>query len=276
MKNIGKFIPVLLVLSITIPQLAFARDARKRISASGDEFSDISDIEAEIVFGRELSARILGNYSLIDDERITRYVNLVGKALALYAGRPELEFYFGVLDTEEVNAFATPGGYVFITKAALMKMDNEAQLAGVLGHEIAHIVEKHVVKELHIKGDEGSAAGGITGLIGGTTETIRVALDQALDNATNILFNKGYKVADEIEADRVGILLASLAGYDPLALKEFLSSVRSFEVEDKTYKGEHPVFEVRMREIDKTLDENGLKNVKKAKVRDRFYENVKK
>jgi hypothetical protein len=61
-----------------------------------------------------------------------------------------------------------------------------------------------------------------------------------------------------------------------LALKEFLSSVRSFEVEDKTYKGEHPVFEVRMREIDKTLDENGLKNVKKAKVRDRFYENVKK
>jgi predicted Zn-dependent protease len=276
MKNIGKFIPVLLILSITLSQLAFAGEARKRISASGDELSDVSDIEAEIVFGRELSARILGNYSLIDDERITRYVNLVGKGLALYAGRPELEFYFGVLDTEEVNAFATPGGYVFITKAALMKMDNEAQLAGVLGHEIAHIVEKHVVKELHIKGDEGSAAGGIAGLIGGTTETIRVALDQALDNATNILFNRGYKVADEIEADRVGILLASLAGYDPLALKEFLGNVRSFEVEDKTYKGEHPVFEIRMREIDKTLDEHGLKNVKKAKVRDRFYENVKK
>ena len=276
MKTIGKFIPVLLILGIMLTQLAFAGEARKRISASKDEFSDISDIEAEIVFGRELSARILGNYSLIDDEKITKYVNLVGKALALYAGRPELEFYFGVLDTDEVNAFATPGGYVFITNGALMKMDNEAQLAGVLGHEIAHVVKKHVVKELHIKGDEGSAAGGIAGLIGGTTGTVRVALDQALDDATNILFNRGYKIADEIEADRVGILLASIVGYDPLALKEFLSSVRSFEVEDKTYKGEHPVFEVRMREIDKTLNEHGLKNVKKAKVRDRFYENVKK
>ena len=276
MKTIGKFIPVLLILGIMLTQLAFAGEARKRISASKDEFSDISDIEAEIVFGRELSARILGNYSLIDDEEIIKYVNLVGKALALYAGRPELEFYFGVLDTDELNAFATPGGYVFITNGALMKMDNEAQLAGVLGHEIAHVVKKHVVKELHIKGDEGSAAGGIAGLIGGTTGTVRVALDQALDDATNILFNRGYKIADEIEADRVGILLASIVGYDPLALKEFLSSVRSFEVEDKTYKGEHPVFEVRMREIDKTLNEHGLKNVKKAKVRDRFYENVKK
>ncbi|MBW2078938.1 MAG: M48 family metalloprotease [Deltaproteobacteria bacterium] len=276
MKTIGKFIPVLLILGIMLTQLAFAGEARKRISASKDEFSDISDIEAEIVFGRELSARILGNYSLINDEKIIKYVNLVGKALALYAGRPELEFYFGVLDTDEVNAFATPGGYVFITNGALMKMDNEAQLAGVLGHEIAHVVKKHVVKELHIKGGEGSAAGGIAGLIGGTTGTVRVALDQALDDATNILFNRGYKIADEIEADRVGILLASIAGYDPLALKEFLSSVRSFEVEDKTYKGEHPVFEVRMREIDKTLNEHGLKNVKKAKVRDRFYENVKK
>jgi predicted Zn-dependent protease len=276
MKDIGKFILALLILSIALTQIAFAGEARKRISASEDELSDVSDIEAEIVFGRELSARILGNYSLIDDEGITKYVNLVGKALALYAGRPELEFYFGVLDTEEVNAFAAPGGYVFITKGALMKMDNEAQLAGVLGHEIAHIVEKHVVKELHIKGDEGSAAGGIAGLIGGATGTIRVALDQALDDASNILFNRGYKVADEIEADRVGILLASIAGYDPLALREFLSNVRSFEVEDKTYKGEHPVFEVRMREIDKALDEHGLKNVKKAKVRDRFHENVKK
>ena len=276
MKNIGKFIPVLLILSITLTQLAFAGEARKRISSSGDEFADVSDIEAEIVFGRELSARILGNYSLIDDEKITRYINLVGKALALYAGRPELEFYFGILDTEEVNAFATPGGYVFITKGALMKMENEAQLAGVLGHEIAHVAKKHVVKELHIKGDEGSASGGMAGLIGGPSGTLSTALDQALDEASTILFNRGYKIADEIEADRVGILLASVAGYDPLALKEFLSSVRNFEVEDKTYKGEHPVFEVRMREIDKTLDEHGLKNVKKAKVRDRFYENVKK
>lgn len=276
MKKIIKFVPALLIFSMILVHLAFAGEARKRISAKADEFSNLSDIEAEIIFGRELSARILGNYGLLDDEKITRYVNLVGKAVALYSGRPEIQFYFAVLDSNEINAFAAPGGYVFITRGALTKMDNEAQLAAVLGHEIAHIVNRHVVKELHIKGEEGSAASGIAGLIGGPSGTLGVALDQALDDAANILFNRGYKVADEIEADRVGILLASVAGYDPSALKEFLSNVKSFEVEDKTYKGEHPVFEVRMREINKTLEAHGLKDVKKPKVRDRFYENVKK
>jgi len=276
MSKITKLIPALLIVSIILVDFAFAGDGRQRISTTSSEYSDVSDIEAEIRFGRELAARILGNYSLLDDEEINRYVNLVGKALALYAGRPELMYHFGVLDSDEINAFATPGGYIFITRGALIKMDNEAQLAAVLAHEMAHIVERHVVKELSIKGDEGSAVGGIASLIGGATGSLRVALEQALDDAADILFNRGYKVKDEIEADRVGVLLASVVGYDPSALKEFLSNVKSFEKEDKTYKGEHPIFEVRMREINQTLEAQGLKDLKKAKVRERFYENVKK
>jgi len=157
-----------------------------------------------------------------------------------------------------------------------MKMDNEAQLATVLGHEIAHVVKKHVVRELNIRGEGDLGVGGIASLVGGSTGTLRVALEQALDNAANILFNRGYKVKDEIEADRVGILVASVAGYDPSALKEFLNNVKSFEKEDKTYKGEHPIFEVRMREINETLEAQRLQDVKKAKARGRFYENIKK
>jgi len=274
MKKVDKLIPALLISSIMLVNFALAGDARLRSSAIAEEYANLSDIEAEITFGRELSARILGNYSILDNQKIHRYVNLVGKAVALYAGRPEIRYHFGVLDTDEINAFASPGGYIFITRGALMKMDNEAQLAAVLAHEIAHIVERHVVKELNIRGDEGSAIGGIAGLIGGATGSFRVALEQTLDKATDILFNRGYKVKDEIEADRVGVLLASVAGYDPLALKEFLSNVRSFEKEDKTYKGEHPIFEVRITEIHKTLEAHGLQDVKKAKARERFYENI--
>lgn len=274
MNRISRYIVLLFVLSIIIVNFCFARDSRKRISTTTNDFSNLSDIEAEIGFGRELAARILGNYSLVDDEKINRYVNLVGRALALYAGRPELKYYFGVLDSAEVNAFATPGGYIFITRGALMKMDNEAQLAGVLGHEIAHVVKKHVVKELNIKGDDASAVGGIANLIGGATGGFRVALEQALDQGADILFNRGYKIADEIEADRVGILLASVAGYKPSALKQFLNTTKGFEKEDKTYKGEHPILEVRMREINKTLEANGLQDVKKAKVRERFHETI--
>jgi len=276
MNKIIRFIPALLIISMILVDFTSAGEGRQRISSTSSEYSDVSDIEAEIRFGRELAARILGNYKLLDDEKINRYVNLVGKGLALYAGRPEIRYHFGVLDSDEINAFAAPGGYIFITRGALMKMDNEAQLAGVLAHEIAHVVKKHVVKELNIRGDEGSAAAGIASLVGGSTGTLRVALEQALDDAADILFNKGYKIKDEIEADRVGILVASVAGYDPSALKEFLNNVKSFEKEDKTYKGEHPIFEVRMREINETLRAHGLQDVKKAKARERFYENIKK
>jgi len=276
MNKIIKLIPALLIVSVILVDFAFSGDGRQRISSTSSGYSDINDIEAEIRFGRELAARILGNYNLVDDEKINRYVNLVGKGLTLYAGRPEIMFHFGVLDSDEINAFATPGGYIFITKGALMKMDNEAQLATVLGHEIAHVVRKHVVRELNIRGEGDLGAGGIASLVGGSTGTLRLALEQALDDAANILFNRGYKVKDEIEADRVGILVASVAGYDPSALKAFLNNVKSFEKEDKTYKGEHPIFEVRMREINETLEAQGLQDVKKAKARGRFYENIKK
>ena len=225
MKKI-KLITALLIFSFILVDFAFAKEGRKRISGTPEEYSNVSDIEAEILFGRELSARILGNYSLLDDEKINKYVNLVGKGVALYAGRTELRYRFGVLDSDKINAFAAPGGYIFITRGALEKMENEAQLAAVLAHEIAHIVKRHVVKELNIRGNESSGAGGIASLIGGPTDSLRGALEQALDDAADIIFNKGYKVKDEIEADRVGIMVESLAGYDPSALKEFLNKAK--------------------------------------------------
>ncbi len=267
------FVLALVVVS-TMVDLSCAGEFRKRVSAIATDYSNVSDVEAEIRFGRELAARILGNYGLFDNKKISTYVNLVGKGMALYAGRPELEFHFAVLDSDEINAFATPGGYIFITRGALMKMDNEAQLAAVLGHEIAHVVKRHVVNELNIKGDEGSAIGGMANLIGGATASFRVALEQALDQAANILFNRGYKIADEIEADTVGVLLASMAGYDPSALGQFLAVAKAFEKEDATYKGEHPMQKVRLKEIGNTLEANGLQHVKMPKVRERFHETI--
>ncbi|MCP4717642.1 MAG: M48 family metalloprotease, partial [Deltaproteobacteria bacterium] len=217
---------------------------------------------AEITLGRELAARILGNYSLLKDEKINRYVNLVGKGVAQYGGRPELNYHFGVLDTDEVNAFAAPGGYIFITRGALFKMEDEAQLAAVLAHEIGHIVQKHVVKELKIKGEDGSVGSGLATMIGGATSSFRAALDQAIDKAADIVTRRGYKVEDEIDADKIGILMVYMAGYDPLALKRFLNKVSSFETQDKTYKGEHPMHKVRMMKIDKTIRENGMQFAK--------------
>ena len=273
-KVFKKFIILLLVLSISaIP--AFA--GRKRVNHTQDgSYSKPGDLEAEIRFGRDLAARILGNYKLLKDEKLIRYVNKVGKSMSLYSGRPELEFYFAVLDTSEINAFATPGGYIFITKGALMKMDNEAQLASVLGHEIAHVTRRHVVRRLDIRGDDTSAVSALSGMIGGATAAFRTLLETSINKASEILFEKGYKLKEEMEADSLGILMAASAGYHPSSLKNFLIKSGGFEKKDATYKSkEHPQLKVRMKTMNKTLIKNGLLKIKQAKVRRRFHENVK-
>jgi predicted Zn-dependent protease len=276
MKTKNKVILLLfLFFSLSAGNDVLAREGRTRLSAADENYYDQSDLEAEIVFGRDLAARILGNYKLLDNDRVNRYVNMVGNAVALYSGRPELRFHFAVLDSADCNAFAAPGGYVFVTRGALDLMENEAQLAAVLGHEIAHITEKHIITELKIRGKDDSVAGGLANLIGGSTDTFRKALEQALETASDILFSRGYKIKDEIEADQIGILMAAVAGYNPAALRNFLAGAKRFEPEDATYQDrEHPMSSVRLAKIDGVLQINGLAESRNALMKGRFDEHI--
>ncbi len=275
MKNRCKYLGLVLAVICLLPAApAFGGEARKRIAHIVDQSDQLADVEAEILFGRELAARILGHYGFCDDPKLNRYVNLVGRAVALHSGRPELTYHFGVLDSEELNAFAAPGGYVFITRAALLKMQNEAQLACVLGHEIAHVTERHVIRELNIRGADGSAVAGIAGLISGATSGTVKSLEQAMDRAAEILFKNGYKIQDEIQADAIGMLMAASAGYDPMALQDFLSREKRFEKEDETYKGDHPAHMVRVEKMNMVLAAGNAIRTKKATLAERFYANV--
>ena len=249
--------------------------ARQRISGHDQQTFIQADVKAEIRFGRDLAARILANYNLWDNPRANRYLNLIGRALCLYAGRSELEFSFGILDSDEVNAFATPGGYILVTRGALLRMTDESQLAAVLGHEIAHVLQRHMVKELKLKAEQGSAAGALEGLIGGATGGVRTALESSLDQAVTILLKRGYKIEDELEADRIGLLIASAAGYDPLALKVFLQSVKQFEAAPHGLRKDHPVLAERLTAIDRAADANGLVSMAKPKFKERFHEMVR-
>ncbi len=103
--------------------------------------------EKEIGFG--IAATVIGRYHMVNDPALTHYVNLVGQAVAQQSIRgDEIQFHFGVLDTDDVNAFAAPGGFILVTRGALALMDNEAELAGVLAHEVGHVDQKHVLKEI--------------------------------------------------------------------------------------------------------------------------------
>jgi len=183
MRSITQALVIMVLLCAAFPAQLVAAESeaqwRKRVSST-DEVA-ASDITEEVRFGREVAARVIARYGLYENLQLMKYVNLVGKVLAMSTNRPELEFRFAVLNTDEINAYAAPGGYIFVTRGALAKMRDEAELAGVLAHEIGHVVEKHVVKELDIKGNDDSAVSGLARVIGGSSDSARLAFAQAVD-----------------------------------------------------------------------------------------------
>ena len=146
-----------------------------------------ANTEREIDFGRGVSAKILGKYPILRDEGTVRYISQIGTGISAQLGRPELRYYFGILDTDEINAFAAPGGYIFVTRGALILMSNEAQLAGVLAHELAHVDQKHIVRKLKLQSTDRSVTSGIAQVLGGATLSAKIALERLNDLAFKML-----------------------------------------------------------------------------------------
>jgi predicted Zn-dependent protease len=269
---------LVVVSSLTSPLSLSADESeanfRQRASAS-DEIS-ISDIAEEVRFGREVAARIIARLGLYDNPELMKYVNLVGNVLAMNAGRPELEFHFAILDTDDINGYSAPGGYIFVTRGALANMQDESELAGVLAHEMGHVVEKHVVKELNIKGQSMSSVSSLAVLIGGSSESARLAFSQSVDKAMDVLFKNGLKREDEIQADRDAVLFCAFSGYDPAGLPRFFERINKIKgketaIIDKT----HPPFNDRIAWLNGMIKEEGIDSGNYKTDKDRFVEYIK-
>ncbi|MBU0674810.1 MAG: M48 family metalloprotease [Proteobacteria bacterium] len=251
---------------------AESQDFRMRISdIAAMENVTTSDVEVEINFGREVAARILGRYKILDDPKLLRYVGLVGRAVSMSSNRPELDFKFAILDSPTVNAYAAPGGYVFVTQGAMKLMADEAELAAVLAHEIAHTSQRHIVKELHLQGSEDAAQAGLAHLLGAIGDPTRVAFMQAVDQAMDILFEKGYQREDEFEADQVGEILLATTGYDSFAFKRYLEKAGQGEADRiKILSKTHPPFEERIAALNTLMVVEGLDQLRNPVVKERF------
>jgi beta-barrel assembly-enhancing protease len=173
------------------------------------------DEKEEIEIGREVAGRTLGAAPLMPDPAVQAYVNRVGRWVASQTERPDLPWHFGVLDTPTINAFAAPGGYVLITRGLYEILDNEAQLAGVLGHEIGHIVRRH-----HVEVMQKSA--GISAAARAAQRDNRAAWTNNLIGSGAEIFARGLDKSAEFEADQIGVVLAARAGYSPYGLIEVL------------------------------------------------------
>lgn len=269
----------LLLLSVacpfSVPAVQPGADWRKRISSDEGSVA-ISDIVEEIIFGRAVAARIIGRYGLYENPQIMQYVNLVGQALARGTNRPELEFHFAVLNGDELRTFGAPGGYVFVTHGALREMRDEAELAGVLAHELGHIAEKTAVRELKIRGIEDAAVSSLAQLIGGSTDPTRVAFSRAVDKAMDILVKDGYKREDEMKADEDAVLLSAMAGYDPSGLIRYIERTHDIKEEQtKTLGQTHPPYEDRIDWLKTEIARDGLDSGSYKTYQKRFDEYTK-
>jgi predicted Zn-dependent protease len=179
---------------------------------------NISDKD-ERAIGESVSAKLIDRFGIYQDAAVTRYVALVGTVLAQGSTRPNLDWKFIVLDTEGVNAYAAPGGIVHITKGALGLIKSEAELAGVLAHELTHITEKHTVNAIKKAKmvDLGSDAAGSQGGLAGSV------VNRLADASYEMVFENKFDRNDENEADGVGAALANKVGYSPKGLSEFLT-----------------------------------------------------
>lgn len=271
MKLLSLFILITLLLSLQ-PEILFAADNNRNAWRTRSSFVDSdtylqTDTDAELNFGREIAARLLGQYKMSANEKLQKYVNLVGTTLANNCNRSDLDFHFVVIESSEINAYSTPGGYVFITTAVLAKMENEAELAGVLAHEIAHVTERHIVKELSLRGAEKSAVSSIAALIGGASESVGIAFSQAVDKAVDLILRDGYKKEDEMQADASAVLLCAFSGYDPSGLVTFLNKVSKVKSKvGKTY----PVYDVRLATLQRAMSDEGIAEMKLALNTERF------
>jgi predicted Zn-dependent protease len=191
--------------------------------------SDIAEPE-EINIGRDMAARLLGAAPLVNDAPLQRYVNNVGRWLASQSERPDLPWHIGVLDAPEVNAFAVPGGTVFVTKGLLQRMHSEAQLAGVLAHEISHVLRKHHLKAIQ-KGAQTALAG--DALQQAIKDRSGLARDKLISLGSE-LYTRGLDKSDEFEADRLGVVIAARGGYDSYGLPGVLQTLQASNAQDST------------------------------------------
>ena len=227
-----------------------ARSAQK----IGEGLRSINEQE-EIKIGGDLAGMLLGAAPLLDDPAKQRYLNTLGGWLALHSERPGLPWKFGIIDSDDFNAFSTPGGYVLITRGLFDQMRNESELAGVLAHEIAHVVRKHHLRALQ-KGLRDQSLSEMRSYFSVTTGSgLADRFAGAMLSAGKDMYILGLDREDEYEADRMGVVIASRSGFSPYGLVGVLQTLTA-TTDEKGYglhNRTHPLPLDRLARLDAAM-----------------------
>jgi predicted Zn-dependent protease len=239
-----------------------AIDAGTKLKDANRDFTQ----DEEIQLGDGIAATMLGAYPLSKDANLQRYVNRVGRWVALHSDRPDLPWTFGVIEAPTVNAFAMPGGTILVSKGLVDRLGSESELAGALAHEIAHVVLKHQLAAIR-----SSANADVWASIGSDVAADRIAntggggvvrqvasgpiANLAADAIKNGVFLRPLDRSMEYDADRMGVILATRAGYDPYGLPGVLEVLGTMTGDGSgiDIMATHPAPSDRLAELEKVM-----------------------
>ncbi|GAB3326259.1 M48 family metalloprotease [Hymenobacter humi] len=213
----------------------------------------------ELAMGQQSDPAVVAQFGLYPDDKLQKFINDKGKQMGAVSHRPELTYNFRVVDSPIINAFAIPGGYVYFTRGIMAHFNNEAQFAGVLGHEIGHVTARHSAKQ------QTSAIIGQVGLMGAMIASPRLAQfgEQAMQGM-QLLFLK-FGRDDERQSDELGVEYSSKIGYDASQMADFFQTLARQQQQSKAeaipdFLSTHPNPEDRYNTVHKLADDWKQKN----------------
>ena len=255
----------------------FASAADSAVSVAKDVSESQRDIPEpeEIDLGENIMAGVLGAAPLYNNDRIQKYVNDVGRWVASHSERPNLPWRFAVLDSKLPNAGAAPGGQIYITTGLLFRLRSEAELAGALGHEIAHVVQKHQLKAYQKK-KLGSAF--VTGVSAAADQSNKLGaigktvFKYGIGEVRTMILLKLDR-GEEEQADRMGMVLAARSGYDPYGLASVLQLLQDLQKDEggaSLLYETHPSPADRIASLEASMGKEMEKYAKQPILQERF------
>lgn len=222
-------------LDLQLERAGYSSEDRKSVERIGKSVvKSMEDItpEQEYYIGRTIAARLLTRYRPYDDPAAYAYLNKIGMLLSYRSDLPNTYggYHFQILDSDEINAFAAPGGFIFVTRGMLRCADSEDAVAAILAHEIAHVTHRHGLAA--IKSSRWTKVGTLLGVEAAkryTSEEIATLVsvfEESIDDVINTLVVSGYSREQEREADRGAVTILTRLGYDPGALEGMLQQMK--------------------------------------------------
>ncbi len=260
-KKVLKVLYVFFIFSLTLS--LYSKDYSK---IGGLNFFST---KSEVALGKKYNAELQQKLPIIHNREISEYINMLGNKLVEHCKRRDITYHFYVVNTSDVNAFAVPGGFIYVYRGLIEMCQNEGELAGVLGHEIGHVVARHSMKQLSKKLLIGGILSGVTLAI--SRKSRKWAEITSLAGGVGFFLTElKYSRDDERQADYLGIQEMYDAGYDPHCMVTFFDKMEKLSKKSKTggypsFLRTHPLTKERIRNAEKEIEKldysgNGIKN----------------